>query len=113
MLKKILTVVYVLLLCFVAVLALTIGVSNSAVAEFNVLFFKTQMTVSTISAISLLAGVLLCALVFGWIIIKLWFRCYSYRLSLRKLEKKYSECMEELEDTQDKLLLDYGEQKKE
>ena len=113
MLKKILTVVYVLLLCFVALLALTIGVSNSAVAEFNVLFFKTQMTVSTISAISLLAGVLLCALVFGWIIIKLWFRCYSYRLSLRKLEKKYSECMEELEDTQDKLLLDYGEQKKE
>lgn len=113
MLKKILTVFYVLLLCFVAVLALTIGVSNSAVAEFNVLFFKTQMTVSTISAISLLAGVLLCALVFGWFIIKLWFRCYSYRLSLRKLEKKYSECMEELEDTQDKLLLDYGEQKKE
>ncbi|WP_294493756.1 lipopolysaccharide assembly protein LapA domain-containing protein [uncultured Ruminobacter sp.] len=112
MLKKILTVVYVLLLCFVAVLALTIGVSNSAVAEFNVLFFKTQMTVSTISAISLLAGVLLCALVFGWIIIKLWFRCYSYKLSLRKLEKKYSECMDELEDTQDKLLLDYGEQKK-
>ena len=93
-------------------LALTIGVSNSAVAEFNVLFFKTQMTVSTISAISLLAGVLLCALVFGWIIIKLWFRCYSYKLSLRKLEKKYSECMDELEDTQDKLLLDYGEQKK-
>jgi uncharacterized membrane protein YciS (DUF1049 family) len=112
MLKKILTVVYVLLLCFVAVLALTIGVSNSAVAEFNVLFFKTQMTVSTISAISLLAGVLLCALVFGWIIIKLWFRCYSYKLSLRKLEKKYSECMDELEDTQDKLLIDYGEQKK-
>lgn len=112
MLKKILTVVYVLLLCFVAVLALTIGVSNSAVAEFNVLFFKTQMTVSTISAISLLAGVLLCALVFGWIIIKLWFRCYSYKLSLRKLEKKYSECMDELEDTQEKLLLDYGEQKK-
>ncbi len=112
MLKKILTVVYVLLLCFVAVLALTIGVSNSAVAEFNVLFFKTQMTVSTISAISLLAGVLLCALVFGWIIIKLWFRCYSYKLSLRKLEKKYSECMDELEDTQDKPLLDYGAQKK-
>ena len=112
MLKKILTVVYVLLLCFVAVLALTIGVSNSAVAEFNVLFFKTQMTVSTISAISLLAGVLLCALVFGWIIIKLWFRCYSYKLSLRKLEKKYSESIDELEDTQDKLLIDYGEQKK-
>lgn len=111
MLKKILTVVYVLLLCFVAVLALTIGVSNSAVAEFNVLFVKTEMTVSTISAISLLAGVCLSALVFGWVIVKLWFKCYAYRLTIRRLEKKYSECVDELESAQDKLLIDYGDNK--
>ncbi len=85
MLKKLIAVVYLLLLCLVAVVALTVGVTNSGVTDFNVLFVKTRMSVGSVSALSLLFGFLAGLLACAYALAKLWFRLMLARREIRKL----------------------------
>ena len=106
MFKKLFTFVYVVLLCLIAAVALTIGISNSSMVEFNVLFLKSELTVSAISSISAVFGFVVATLIWVLVVIKLKLKIASLNRHIKKLEKKYSVTAQDLDIANERLMLD-------
>lgn len=106
MFKKLFTFVYVVLLCLIAAVALTIGISNSSMVEFNVLFMKSELTVSAISSISAVFGFVVATLIWVLVVIKLKLKVASLNRHIKKLEKKYSVTAQDLDIANERLMLD-------
>ena len=106
MFKKLFTFVYVVLLCLIAAVALTIGISNSSMVEFNVLFLKSELTVSAISSISAVFGFVVATLIWVLVVIKIKLQVASLNRHIKKLEKKYSVTAQDLDIANERLMLD-------
>jgi uncharacterized membrane protein YciS (DUF1049 family) len=70
MLRKILTIIYFLIVLAVAVFALAVGSSNGQIVSFNIQFVTVDLSVAAVSGFSLLFGAIFISLIWFYIILK-------------------------------------------